>query len=146
MKNHRLYAWLLTVIAIIAMAIMVVLFDIREAGATRRECTTFTYVVLSLVLVQQACMLGGGWLLYKHMPELEQLQNASVENLSLKTKLMFTEQQNLSMTKALLNDKSPAKESRPWREMPHKPQQNPRRAAPGASGPPAGSMQRLTAS
>ena len=146
MKNHRLYAWLLTVITLLTLSLLVVVYDLREAGETKRPCTTFTYVVIGLVLVQQACMLGGGWLLYKHMPELEHLQNANVENLSLKTKLMFTEQQNLSMTKALLNDKSPAKESRPWREMPHKPQQNPRRAAPGASGPPAGSMQRLTVS
>lgn len=94
-----LFTWLIVVLLWAGMAI----YDIQTARVDRRPVTGPTVALLYVVATQQLVMLLGAWVLHKHSGELEKLRRADVDNIGLRSQLLFTNQENEAMKRALLN-------------------------------------------
>lgn len=93
----KLQAWIVTFIGILALCGMLALWDCYSASTDNRPPTSFTTWVLVVVLAEHAAMLAGAFMLQRHAPELSELRRASSDNIGLRTRVMFLEQDNSRM-------------------------------------------------
>ena len=113
-----LFTWLIVVLLWAGMAI----YDIQTASKDRRPVTGPTIALLYVVATQQLVMLLEAWVLHKHSDELEKLRRADTDNIGLRTQLLFTNQENEAMKRALLNGgQLSGKASRPERHRASQP-------------------------
>lgn len=93
----KLQAWIVTFIGILSLCGMLALWDCYSSSIDNRPITPFTTWVIVFVLAEHAAMLVGAFMLQKHAPELTELRRASADNIGLKTRVMFLEQDNTRM-------------------------------------------------
>jgi len=113
-----LFTWLIVVLLWAGLAI----YDMQTARKDHRPVTGPTIALLYVVAVQQLVMLLGAWVLHQHAGELEQLRRADSDNIGLRTQLMFTNQENEALKRAVLNNwQLSGKTSRPERHRSSQP-------------------------
>ncbi|NBQ71286.1 MAG: hypothetical protein EBU46_21595 [Nitrosomonadaceae bacterium] len=93
----KMQAWLVATVSILALCSVLALWDTCQSIADNRPVTPFTTWVVGFLLIEHVAMITGAVILHRHAPELSELRRASMDNVGLRTRVMFLSQENARM-------------------------------------------------